>query len=299
MKPPGEKSDISEMNLDKESGISIIERVDTALRAFLSVLTIGDQVDSQPKRADFETVIATVRELGAALAPNLGKPEYQNSEALSGFTRGLRSGLYTTLITLEYLASVMGGASAPSDGPLTETHPRGDQVETDKRTADLLVLYKCKLCRDYHEWGSSGTPSPCRPGSAKRFRGEELDQKFPGGWIRRPPPNGGSGDPPPSDSDEGETKGGKSHPEPQRSTGMREGSNGDKIYQATKNMLMKNKMIHIDDIFIGIETLGLFGESVKDRRVRLSNLLSRYKAKGLMTSDGRGNWSLLDGEAKV
>ena len=42
-------------------------------------------------RANFETKIATVRELDAALAPNLGKLEYQHSEAVSGFTRGLRS----------------------------------------------------------------------------------------------------------------------------------------------------------------------------------------------------------------
>jgi hypothetical protein len=287
MKLHGEKVGYIRKQVDRESDISIMERVDTTLRACLSVLTMGDQVDSQRTRANFETVIATVRELEAALAPNLGKLEYQHSEAVSGFTRGLRSGLHTTLITLEYLASVIGGASAPSDENLTEKHPRD-------ASKDLPVFYECKVCGDYHEWGSSGAPSPCRPGIAKRFLGKELDQKFPGGWIRRPPPNGASGDSAPGDSDEGETKGGKSHPESERSTGMREGSNSEKIYRATKGMLMKNKMIHIDNILIGIQALGLFGESVKDRRIRLSNLLSRYKAKGLMTSDGRGNWSLLD-----
>lgn len=177
-----------------------------------------------------------------------------------------------------------------------------------KRTTDLPVFYECSLCGRLHPWGP-WTASDCGAGNAKRFSAEELDEEYPRGWIRRPQPDDGRGRfdpwkhlPPKVHGDIEQKSSAPSEPtrvslEASRPTGMREGSNADRIWQATRCMLLERGTMHIDDIIAGNEALGLFGESVKDRRIRTSNLLSQYKAKGLMTSDGRGNWSLLNEKA--
>jgi hypothetical protein len=310
--------------LDLESDISTMQDVDTAWRACLSTLMMGDMVDCQPKLAGFEIVISTVRELQAALGSKFGKAEPQESETVTGFTRGLRSGLHTTLVTLEYLASVMGGASEPSQQNLPGQNPeavsksaetveaekRAETVEPQKKTVKYPVFYECSQCQCYHQWRVPWTPGDCKPTSEKRFTAEELVELFPNGWIRRPQPNDGRGRFDPNDVHwQNHDHANLEHklpvlseldrlsPEVLRPTGMREGSNADRIWQATRCMLLERGTMHIDDIIASIEALGLFGESVKDRRIRTSNLLSQYKAKGLMTSDNRGHWSLLNGKA--
>lgn len=317
-----------------------MDDMDTALRRCLMMLMMGDQMDSQPKPADFKIVIAAIRELEAAVATKLGKPQSQESETLTEFTRGLHSSLHTTLVTLEYLASVMRDASNTSKQNLTEQYPQNtpndhQHIQPEKKKVEPREFYKCNRCSFYHPWGVPWTVTDCKRGSKNCFLGEDLDKQYPLGWIRRPQPEDGrlsfeeeekyrtqlrsdrnlrehlnlddspssSGTPPPDHRSNLEPK--SSAPsdeirvssEAQRPTVMREGSNGDKIYQASKEMLMEHGNMHLDDILTGIEALGLFGESVKDRRIRLSNLLSQYKAKGLMTSDGRGNWSLLKATA--
>jgi hypothetical protein len=312
------------------------------------MLMMGDQVDSG---AGLESAIATVRELEAALATDPYKPEYQKNETLAEFTRGLRSDLHTTLITLELVAHFMEGASKTSRQSLLDQHqqptpkdrehvearkrPQPDQdqqpapkaredveaqkhppepkdredVEAQQGTADRPTFYECSVCGALHPWGP-WTPLDCES-NGMCFSAEELDKRYPRGWMRRAQSDDGRGRFDPNatpwkraqrNHHELEQKSSvpsapaNVYPEAQRSTRMREGSNADRIWQATSHMLVEHRTMHVDDILACIEALGLFGESVKDRRIRMSNLLSQYKAKGLVTSDNRGNWSLLNGK---
>jgi hypothetical protein len=78
--------------------------------------------------------------------------------------------------------------------------------------------------------------------------------------------------------------------------GMRKGSKKHRVYETTRNLLEKNGSMHIDDIIESVDLLGVF-EGVMDRRINFSNILSQLKAKGLVISDNRGNWSLPNGKA--
>jgi len=223
-----------------------------------------------PFQAAFGSVIRYIRAVKAGvdkLVSGLDQP----TEAALGYANGMKAGLDTTLITLEHLAWI-----AP------------------KRRHKLNVCGECGAA------SFADTPHQC--GDLRNaFHPDDLDRllgfdgyvvKWPDGttehdWEHTEPMEGERAAEPETAEIADDTP---------RPLGMREGSKRHRVYEAMRKLLEQNGPMHIDDMLEHVMALGVFA-AVKDPRVNFANLLSQFKAKGLVDSNYQGTYSLPNGKA--
>jgi hypothetical protein len=272
MKPEVDVIRLIEKALDANSGLSTIEEIEAGLSGCCSVLLMSDHSDIAFKISNLEAVIGYVRELRGALDGIFSNLEPQPTETALAYARELRTGLDTTVITLEQLAWNLRGAA--------KTGPHAERIET-------LLLNFCRKCRRAFR---PDAPHDCD--AEKNCLGpEDIDLLIGEGqrriliaWSKKPVETS-------VHCELTETSHGT--PRPLR---MREGSKKHRVYVETKKLLEQHGQMHIDDMIERVATTGVFVH-VKDQRINYSNILSQLKAKGLLTSDNHGNWSLPNGKA--
>ena len=252
-----ENTNILSMPLDERCDISV--ETESSACYCLSVILMTD-FTAIPAKATFDAVIGYVREVRAGFEQAVSGLDHPPTDTALGYATGMKSGLDTTIITLEHLGRLT--ASAAQIDPASPGQPKPG-FPTCPECGTLYGPHARHIC--YRE---------------NQIDPNDLDAIFGNdGWIdlQAAQPD----EPTPILVPQSEP----------RPLGMREGSKKHRVYEATRKLLEQNGPMHIDAMLEGVKALGVF-EAVKDPRINFANILSALRSKGLVESDNRGNYSL-------
>jgi hypothetical protein len=270
------------IGLDERVGISDIERSYVQLFEKMSAPLVSTATDIPNTLTALEVVIQQVIAVKSWLGGITEGAE--DGGAALAYRRELHAGFDTTLLTLGLLAANLRNTSSTT--MLTAPQPAVASAQPEKPKFEVGKCPGCKFLFGLY------APHDCASGE-NRLTIEDLNALFGSdGWFEVEVAPLGHQQPP--EGTEPATPRGSEQTVPMAevtSLGMREGSKKHRVYAATQDLLKRNGPMHIDDMMEGVSASGVF-EGVKDRRARFANLLSQFKAMGLLDTDNRGNWSL-------
>ena len=193
-------------------------------------------------------MIGYVREVRAGFEQAVSGLDHPPTDTALGYATGMKSGLDTTIITLEHL------------GRLTASAAQIDPASPGQPKPGFPTCPECGTFMDRTRGTFADRENQIDPNDLDAIFGND-------GWIdlQAAQPD----EPTPILVPQSEP----------RPLGMREGSKKHRVYEATRKLLEQNGPMHIDAMLEGVKALGVF-EAVKDPRINFANILSALRSKG-------------------